>query len=325
MIQPFISVVIPLYNKEKYITRCLNSVLSQTYSNFEVIIVDDGSTDSSLQIAQTISDSRIKVCHKSHSGVSSARNWGIKMARGEIVAFLDADDCWLQEFLSEIVTLVNMFPTAEVYATAPYQNNGKRVSDSLIDMTYKRGWKGIIPIIDLFFRCIPFNSSSVAIQKSTFEKANLFDEDMKIGEDINMWMRLSLLVPIAYSCTYLSEVFKDAQNRSNYEESSMTGTYIINKSINDVKSLNTNLSEFTKTAINQIEKRLLDYSNIETFISIGKSHPKSIRGKLLILELEKSGFINSLLTTPILSFQEKFIFSLRSIYWITISTIYGIK
>lgn len=91
-----ISIIIPSYNSEKYITETINSVISQTYSNWELIIIDDGSIDSSANIIQEISykDARIKYYYQENSGVSAARNHGIKKAKGEFISFIDADDCW---------------------------------------------------------------------------------------------------------------------------------------------------------------------------------------------------------------------------------------
>ena len=202
-----------------------------------------------------------------------------------------------------------------VYTTAVYHNNGKRFTYPHIDKIYKKDWKGLISQL-IFFRGIPFNSSSIAIRKSAFSMAGYFDEKMKIGEDVNMWMRLSLLVPIAYSHTYLAEVFLNAENRSNYEKSPLTGSYLVSKSIRDVEEKEQYLSEFTIKKIEQIKKRQTEYLYIEAFLNIGMKRPKSKRGKLLIFELKKQGFISSLLTTTVLSVREKFTFVLRSIFWI---------
>lgn len=91
---PLLSIIIPVYNAEKYISSCLNSILNQTYTNIEIIIVDDGSTDSSLSICNTFSqsDHRIKIYHKINGGQSSARNVGLKIAKGKYITFVDADD-----------------------------------------------------------------------------------------------------------------------------------------------------------------------------------------------------------------------------------------
>src|SRR5574344_1434815 len=100
-----ISVVIPLYNKERYIERAIRSVLNQSFQDFEIIVVNDGSTDQSVTIVKDINDSRIRIINQKNGGVSSARNKGISEAKYAIVAFLDADDVWKENHLEVIVEL----------------------------------------------------------------------------------------------------------------------------------------------------------------------------------------------------------------------------
>jgi len=107
-----ISVVIPLYNKEDCVFNALQSVLNQSFVDFEVIVVDDGSVDSSPKIVSSISDKRIRLISKKNGGPSSARNLGIKEAKNEYIAFLDADDLWAPMFLQEMVDLIHRFPDA---------------------------------------------------------------------------------------------------------------------------------------------------------------------------------------------------------------------
>jgi GT2 family glycosyltransferase len=103
---PQVSVIIPLYNKEKYIARAINSVLNQTHKNFEVIIVDDGSTDQGPYIVSSIQDPRVTLLRQKNRGPGAARNLGIKMSRGHLVAFLDADDEWLPDYLNIAVDIL---------------------------------------------------------------------------------------------------------------------------------------------------------------------------------------------------------------------------
>lgn len=104
-LKPLISIIVPVYNSSQYLQECLDSIISQSYDNFELILIDDGSTDSSVEICETYSkqDSRIRVIHKSNGGVSSARNIGIDNARGEWIAFCDSDDKVLPDWLSNFV------------------------------------------------------------------------------------------------------------------------------------------------------------------------------------------------------------------------------
>lgn len=111
-----ISVVIPLYNKEELITVTVRSVLSQTFADFELLIVNDGSTDGSLAVVSAISDPRIKVINIENSGVSVARNTGIKAASHDWVAFLDADDWWDHSFLEEMTKAIKSYPEHKLFA-----------------------------------------------------------------------------------------------------------------------------------------------------------------------------------------------------------------
>ena len=107
---PHISVIMPLFNKEEYIKRAIISIVNQTFSDFEVLIINDGSTDKSKHIAQQYIDRRFKIITQKNQGVAEARNTGIKMASAKHIAFLDADDCWHPEFLSTIARLILKFP-----------------------------------------------------------------------------------------------------------------------------------------------------------------------------------------------------------------------
>ena len=111
-----ISVVIPLYNKERQIAHTLRSVFAQTFQDFEVVIVDDGSTDGSVAEVEKFTDSRIRLIRQVNAGVAAARNRGIEEAQGELIAFLDADDEWKPEYLATQYHLYQKYPECSVYA-----------------------------------------------------------------------------------------------------------------------------------------------------------------------------------------------------------------
>lgn len=122
-----ISLVIPLYNKEDAILKTIDSVLKQTYSDFEVIVVDDGSKDNSLRVVQSIEDPRLRVIHKENGGVSSARNRGIREAKGDYIALLDGDDLWEPTFLEEQIRLIHDFPNAGMWGVnTAFIKHGKK-------------------------------------------------------------------------------------------------------------------------------------------------------------------------------------------------------
>ena len=121
-----ISVLIPLYNKSKSIVATISSVLSQTYKDFEILVVDDGSTDGSGEIIQSIKDDRIRYFRKKNGGVSSARNYGIEKAQYDWIALLDGDDLWKPIFLEEMVEMIQRYPKAALYGSGyafQYINN----------------------------------------------------------------------------------------------------------------------------------------------------------------------------------------------------------
>ncbi len=111
------SVVIPLYNKASHVRRAIESVLAQSVRDFELIVVDDGSTDGGLDVVRSVEDGRIHVVQQQHSGVSAARNRGAQEAAAEVVAFLDADDTWTPEFLKTAMSLRERLPEAAVWGT----------------------------------------------------------------------------------------------------------------------------------------------------------------------------------------------------------------
>ena len=112
------SVVIPLYNKSEHIIHTLESVLAQTMEDFEILVIDDGSSDDSLEMAQKVASPKIRIFQQKNQGVSVARNVGIENARGEYISFLDADDVWHADYLQTIDQLTKNYPQSDIYVTA---------------------------------------------------------------------------------------------------------------------------------------------------------------------------------------------------------------
>ncbi len=215
--KPFFSIVIPLYNKENHIKDTLKNVLEQSFSDFEVIIVNDGSTDNSLAEANSVNDGRIRVFTIENQGVSHARNFGIKQANANLIAFLDADDLWKAFHLQNLKTLHDTFPNCGLYATA-YSNkvNGVEFTSVYKNIPNVKDWKGIIE--DFFassqINCIAW-TSAVMIPKPIFESVGNFDEriTMGAGEDTDLWMRIALKFPVAFCNTPSAIYHLEADNR----------------------------------------------------------------------------------------------------------------
>ncbi|MEW6382232.1 MAG: glycosyltransferase family 2 protein [bacterium] len=213
---PKVSTVIPLYNKAPHIQRALESVLIQTYQDVEVVVIDDGSTDGGAEIVKSISDSRIRLIQQKNAGVSVARNRGIQEAQAGLIAFLDADDAWKPKFLETILRLRNRFPEAGIYATAYefHEPNGKTVQPR-----YKAippaPWEGLIPN---YFRASlgipPVWSSAVAVPRRIFKEAGYFPAGERLGEDGDMWLRIAVKYPVAFSWQIGATYFRNASNRA---------------------------------------------------------------------------------------------------------------
>lgn len=179
-----ISVIIPLYNKVHTIVNTLNSVLNQTYQDFEVVIVNDGSTDNSVEvIKQNFNDSRIRIINQKNAGVSAARNRGVKEAKGDWIAFLDADDEWLPEYLSTLISALAHYPDAEMIGCASYYKDyisGEVSANALIDKYY-----GKCVRINYFMNPDKMTHIGATILlKSAFLQVRGFDTQLINNEDL---------------------------------------------------------------------------------------------------------------------------------------------
>jgi len=192
---PLVSVVIPAYNAAAFVRTAVDSALAQSWPHTEVIVVDDGSTDDTAAVLGAYGDA-IRVIGQRNGGLSNARNRGIREARGELVAFLDADDRWLPDKLARQVELMHAHPEVGFCSTCA------RIEAP--DGTPVGTWP--CPRIDgsllqtLFVRnaAVPGSGSGVMVRKALFERTGLFDESLRSLEDIDMWMRLAAVT--AYAC-----------------------------------------------------------------------------------------------------------------------------
>ena len=143
-----ISVVIPVFNKGFILNETLNSVLQQTYTNFEIIITNDGSTDNSLEVLSKFNDSRIHIYSQENKGAAAARNLGIEKSNGEFIAFLDADDYWFPNHLEELIKLSEQFPNCGSYCSRYQIKNTKK---SVLNPTFKNISSEFIGIVENYF------------------------------------------------------------------------------------------------------------------------------------------------------------------------------
>lgn len=187
---PAVSVIIPTYNRAWIVKEAIDSVFAQTYRDFELIVVDDGSTDDTCSVLNAFG-SKISVIRQGNQGVSAARNAGIKASNGRYIAFLDSDDCWLAEKLSVQVAFFNDRPDAMICQTEEtWIRNGLRVNPK--NRHKKPSGPIFIPSLAL---CL-VSPSAVMMPKTLFKTVGMFDETLPACEDYDLWLRVSCRFPV---------------------------------------------------------------------------------------------------------------------------------
>jgi glycosyltransferase involved in cell wall biosynthesis len=206
------SIIIPLYNKASFVTTAIESVLSQSYQDFEIIVVDDGSTDDGASIVKAIPDHRIQLIQQVNNGVSYARNQGIELAKGELICFLDADDWYLSSYLETVVSMASRHPDIAFFAT-----NYKCISTSSLN-TASFSWdpgntQSVEIIDDLFSRWGNrplFVINSVAVRhKHLIQFKPCFPPGEQWAEDQDLWFRIAEKSLLAYCSMPLVGYRKD--------------------------------------------------------------------------------------------------------------------
>src|SRR5690606_23659622 len=196
---PKFSVVISVFNKEKYIAETLKSVLAQTFTDFEVVILNDGSTDNSEAEILKFKDPRIRYFSKENRGASAARNFTIQQAEANFIALMDADDYWYPFYLEEQNRLLNEFPNESVFATATeVKRNGKAFKN-----TYSIRTIGKDSILVDYFEASQLDSVllsiSTVLKKEVFANVGWYDPEIKSGEDTDLYVRIGLKHKVVFS------------------------------------------------------------------------------------------------------------------------------
>ncbi|GER80054.1 MAG: glycosyltransferase [Anaerolineales bacterium] len=228
-VKALVSVIIPAYNAERCITRALLSAINQTYKDYEIIVVDDGSTDGTFSIISPfLDDLRIRYFHQSNRGRSNARNRGIRESHGEYIAFLDADDEWLPEFLStSIAALCSNHQIGYSYSWGKMFNaiNGEFVGDFM-----GKQKKGVAPKNEMFKKLILGEKilfDSIVVKRKTLKQVGGLDTRISVAEDWDFSMRLT-----AYSDGYctaepLVNVYQDIQHQKEYQRRNNFEMYLM--------------------------------------------------------------------------------------------------
>lgn len=200
---PLVSVIVPLYNKASYILRTLESVASQNVADFEVIVVDDGSTDGSADIVRGFSDPRFRLVSQANAGPGAARNRGLQQARASYIAFLDADDRWLPDFLEQNLALLQCYPQAAAVSCGWFEYPG--------NLTATRWWtacdikEGLIAIAPdtcaqrLVALIAYMNPSTVLARTESVRRwGGFYENGSRYGEDATLWLRMFLNEPMYF-------------------------------------------------------------------------------------------------------------------------------
>ncbi len=243
------SVIIPLYNKAPYIEKAIRSVLAQTFQEFELIVIDDGSTDNSFEKLRKLSEERggddsfefrflssesenedslksgiespeikkVHVYRQLNKGVSTTRNNGVKLAKYDFIAFLDADDWWDVDYLYEMYSLIKKYPEAAIYAASYYKvKNSKMIPAQIgVENDFTEGYMNYFKAYSKSL-WMPVWTGACIIRKTNFITENGFNPQLKLGEDFDLWVRIAakykvalLNKPLAY---YNQDV--EVQNRA---------------------------------------------------------------------------------------------------------------
>jgi glycosyltransferase involved in cell wall biosynthesis len=178
-VSPLVSVIIPVYNYDRYLGEAIASVLSQTHQYLEVIVVDDGSTDQSGEVARSFADRGVRYCHQVHAGIGPARNKGVELARGDFLAFLDADDRWPEEKLERQLSAFDNDPVLEmVFGQALQLQNGPEWESGVKDK--KPAVASMVPGM------VP---GTMLIKRAAYFRVGKFQGDWKVGEFIDWYAR----------------------------------------------------------------------------------------------------------------------------------------
>ena len=204
------SVIIPLYNKAPYIEKALRSVMAQSFTDYEIIVVDDGSKDESASIAEgVLAEVAVKhqLIRQENAGVSMARNNGVTCSRGDYLCFLDADDWWAPTFLERVHWLISEYPDAGIYGTNYfYVKNGRQ---KICVTTAETGYINYCKVYAEKLQ-MPLTSITVTIPRKLFVEMDGFKPSLKLGEDFDLWIRIALRNRVAFLNEPLAYYNQDA-------------------------------------------------------------------------------------------------------------------
>ena len=197
------SVIIPLYNKAPYIAKAINSVLAQSFHDYELVIMDDGSKDDSFDVAKKVIEGNdcCRLYRQENAGVSVARNNAVALSQGEYLCFLDADDWWAPTFLEEMTKLIDEYPDAGIYGTSYTIVNETKKKTRVANIGIDDGFEiGYINYCRVYAKnlIMPLWTGAVCMPRNIFEEFGGFPKGIKLGEDFLLWIRVALKYKVAF-------------------------------------------------------------------------------------------------------------------------------
>ena len=214
---PYFSVIIPIYNKENFIESTLKSVLNQSFPDFELILVNDGSTDQSEAKIKQFSDERIRYYAIENGGASQARNFGIEKAEAPFITFIDADDFWYPNFLEEMAAAIARFPDKLIFSAGIEVETQKVVFPAQYSIE-KLADLEVVNYFDASLKTTVICTSCAVFHNSVFEKVGYFDTTIRSGQDTDMWIRMGLEYPVVFSWKILARYVYDPNSLSKKRE-----------------------------------------------------------------------------------------------------------
>lgn len=257
----FFSIIIPVYNREKLIEKTLQSVLKLNYERFEVVVVDDGSTDRTAEVVASFKDVRIKYFFKENGERGAARNYGIKMSSGDFITFLDSDDLVYKNHLSEANRFININPSVNFfhqgYEIIDEQNKVLRKVNKVPKIANKSLLKGN-----------QFSCLGVFLNKKVFDEPIGFSEDrrLSIGEDWLLWLKLSARHSILANNTVTAALVNHV-NRSMSEFDLSSHQFSINYLAEELSKDENFMSSFGKSAVGRIKAHMLTLTSLNAVLA----------------------------------------------------------
>ena len=193
---PYITVVMPLFNKKEFVKDCIKSVLLQQYSNYEIIVVDDGSTDGGKELIEYEFNDRVRLIEQSNEGPGAARNRGVDESKYELIAFIDADDLWAPQHLEELAYLFSKCSSAGLFST-----RGEKLKNDLcrnFTGCTSSKWRYVDYALELSERSVIVHTSSVLVRRKVFYEVGGF-KNFRPGQDVDLWLRIALKFPVVQS------------------------------------------------------------------------------------------------------------------------------